>query len=167
MLARHRSAHRAIWLVLAPALPLFFVTALVTRPERPQGPLPAPVRAARLPDDLAEPAVRHPPLALPARAWRAVEPGSDRETVALEGVTAPGVPEALVYAIPCDAPPETTPSGPGKALLLGRLGGRVRERWEIPAGAAPGCVHLLLWNLFDERVLGRVELERSVDAGGS
>jgi hypothetical protein len=163
MLATHRRAHRGIWLLLAPALPLFLLAVLATRPDRPKGPLPEVVRAARLPDDLAEPAVRHPPLALPARAWREVEPGADVERIALEGVSAPAIPETLVYLLPCAAPAEATPSGPDRALLLGRLGGRVRERWVIPAGAAPACAHLLLWSLFDERALGRLEVARAIE----
>jgi hypothetical protein len=160
MLAGHRRAHRAIGWFLATVPPLLVVAALATRPERPRGPLPAEVDAALTPDDRE--LLRRPWSPAGPSARRALE--GTAEIVTVEGVTAPAVPEALVYAIACDAPAETTPSGPRPALLVGHLGAAPTQRFALPA-AAPACVHLLFWDLFDDRPLGRLEVARAIEPG--
>jgi hypothetical protein len=66
--------------------------------------------------------------------------------------------------VPCDAPPESTPSGPRLALLIGRLGAAPTQRFALPA-TAPACAHLLFWDLFDDRLLGRLEVARAIAPG--
>jgi hypothetical protein len=151
-----RSRHRAVFVGLVATLPLLFAGALLWR-----NPVPA-VEAHVGPSvaGLEEVFVGRDDLwrGLPIRT--SLYRGPQRVTVLLQAREEIGRPDLLVY---WSGAAETPDGLPGDVVLLGRLAGLRRSRFDLPVGAG-ATGRLILYSLAHQEVVAGLALS---DAGAA